>query len=150
MGRFVRKNKLWFIVYNRINQGGIISSAVHGGTAKIVKLFIIFIVHPLLGVMKENYGGPCTLVIRLSGSPTRVNTKRREVGVVRHRGWTKSGQLTRANRYYRLAAFFFRAGLRFSWEGIYAALIRVNRWEEKDWLTRRPGGGHHISRYVYE
>ena len=37
--------------------------------------------------------------------PTIVKTKTREVSVVTHRGWTKRvGQLTKANRFYRLAA----------------------------------------------
>ena len=75
-----------------------------------------------------------------AGSPTIVNTKGREVSVVRDiEVGQRVGQLTRANRYYRLAAPFFRAGaFFFSREGIYAcregiyALIRVDRWEEKD------------------
>ena len=60
-----------------------------GELLKSLSLYFFF-VHPLLGVMKKQLWQAHANSYSSTGSPTIVSTKRREVGVVRHRGWTKS------------------------------------------------------------
>ena len=70
--------------------------------------YFIFIISLAFEGHGETVGGQPQDVLPPK-SPTIVKTKTREVSVVRHRGWTKSvGQLTKADRHYRLAASFRR------------------------------------------
>ena len=71
--------------------------------------FFLF-VRPLLGVIKKQLW-EAHAPSHSAGSPTIVNTKRREVSVVRHIGWTKSWPVDRGQQVLPVSCVFLPAHL---------------------------------------